>query len=534
VSRAGQWVLLLAVTALAGLFRLHRLDAIPPGLFGDEAADALPAVAIERGEALPVYIEEPIKWTSREPMYHYMMAAVFALFGPTVTTLRLTSALIGIATVALFFWLCRAYFGAHFALFAAALLACCRWHVTASRIGLRAVLVPLWIVLTLLALTAVRRTQGWRAALALGAVIGAGLYTYPAYWIVPPALALLVAVGVAGRGRAQVIQALRLGGVVALAALVTAAPLILYAIDKPDYFFARAERTAMAEGQASEPFSLSDNLQRVLFMLHLRGDENPRHNIPGRPLLDPLMGIFFAVGLWHLARSRPSDRNHVLVSTALLAFWLLPLLPSALTDSAPHALRVLGAVPAVCVIAACGLDRLAGWFPSRGRAPAAKQVVALAALAAIALLNYRDYFHEWGPSRVVENAFNTDTSRFFDHLATLARRGDLYLSSYLYDAPQVRFLNLQRHLPLRHLDEAALISAGRGRARILVSDSPGLNALITELYPQAQVIGRYAVYGSSSGRIFYLQHRFLRPNLPPGYPAAIHHLIAGERAQEKS
>ena len=45
-----------------------------------------------------------------------------------------------------------------------------------------------------LALWWLLRQRGRGAAVLFGAVVGAGFYTYPAYWSVPPALALVAAV----------------------------------------------------------------------------------------------------------------------------------------------------------------------------------------------------------------------------------------------------------------------------------------------------------------------------------------------------
>ena len=131
-----------------------------------------------------MYIEEQgaAKWGSREPLYHYAMAGVFAVFGGSPTTIRLTSALLGILTVALFFPLARRWLGPRAGFFAAGLFAVSRWHVTASRLGLRAILVPLFVVLVLLAFSSLAMTRRWRWALLLGVLVGLGFYTYPSYW----------------------------------------------------------------------------------------------------------------------------------------------------------------------------------------------------------------------------------------------------------------------------------------------------------------------------------------------------------------
>jgi 4-amino-4-deoxy-L-arabinose transferase-like glycosyltransferase len=505
---------LVAVVALASFFRLYDLGATPPGLFGDEAADANVAAAIRRGEHFPVYVEEETKWGSREPLFHYLMAAVFSVAGETPLAVRLTAASIGIATVPLAWWLYRMHLGTSIAFLGAALLAVCRWHVTASRLGLRAVLIPLWVVLTLLAASALWRRRTIASALLLGAVVGTGFYTYPAYWLMPPLLAAGLACG-ARRGRPPLALAVLALG----AALLAAAPLIRYAAEKPEYFFGRATRTLGAGGGESEP-SYRDGMMRVLFMLHLRGDENARHNLPGRPLLDPVSGVFFLLGLAGALRALAHNRGAPAVFAALIVLWLAFLLPSAVTDSAPHALRTLGAVPAVCAIAALGIHR-AALAPPFGARAWSRFALCLAAVLAAGAWNYRDYFQQWARSPAVAAAFNSDAVAFFARLADLAERHDVYAAADLRDAPQARFLARARRARLRPLDAGAFAAAGADRDRIYVVATPLLNGLVLDLYPGAEVLLRYSSEGRADGRVYLVRRQRLRPELPRGYREAI-------------
>lgn len=521
----------LLLTALATFFRLHQLDTLPPGLFGDEAANGLQAAAILQGERLPIYIEEPTKWGSREPMYHYLMAGVFAVFGISAMAVRLTSALIGMATVPLFYAVCRLVWGPRVALLAGALLAVMRWHVGVSRIGLRAVLAPLWVVLTLLALSTLLRHRTRRAAIALGIALGLGFYTYPAYWVVPPALLILLAAAVRRAGLHAVHHILPLAALALGTALVVAAPLIRYAIAKPDYFFARAARTATMSGNVSAGgASLRDNVQKVLFMLHLRGDANARHNLPNRPMLDPVTGGLFLLGLAELARRSAgregeSGEETGIARVGALVFWLLPLLPSALSDSAPHALRAAGAIPAVCLISALGLAALMRLTGSRRTLAVGP---ATAALVAVSAFNYHAYFRQWGSSPAVAASFNADAVRFFGYCAGLAVANDLYASPRVSGAPQIRFLNLARHEAWHALDEGALVaSGGAARDRVYASEAPALNALIEELYPHAELLGKYTWEGHRTGRIYRVRAADLKASLDERQRALVRLLIEG-------
>ncbi len=504
--------LLVVVALLAAFFRLHQLDRIPPGLFIDEAQDGLDARAIQRGQRLPVMIDigEGVKGRSREPMFHYLMAGVFAAFGPTVRSIRLTSAVIGSATVVVFFLVCERFVGLRTAFLAGALLAVCRWHVTFSRIGLRAILVPLWIGLTLLALHALaRRRTGW-AAIVFGITFGLGFYTYYAYWTVPVALAPLLVLGI---WRTRAAHA-RLAGLGVGAFLVVTAPLIGYAVTKPAYYFTRVlevtEPLRLAEDRSAV---LRDNLQKVLFMMHLRGDWVETYNIAYRPLLDPIMGVAFLVGLFVVLKTIRDDTP---VKLGMLLFWLVPLFPAVVSTEVPSGMRALGAVLATCLIAAVGLNVVTElgaqggqrWRWTAGAVPAL-------ALMSCGALNYRAYFIEWGRSEAVARAYTVDVVRFFAYCADLADRHDVYMSPYVYHSPNVRFLNLDRQAPLRLIDgDTAFTAAGADdRDRVFVCEAPGINAVIEKLYPEHETLGNYAVYGAHSGRIVRIAKQRLLASL---------------------
>ena len=92
------------------------------------------------------------------------------------------------------------------------------------------------------------------------------------------------------------------------------------------------------------------------------GDLNMRHNYPPYPLLNPLVGISFLLGLiyifikfFHLVyvRFKNGVRNHKLDVYVFLLVWFFTLLiPEILAyEGNPHALRSIGTLPVVIIIA---------------------------------------------------------------------------------------------------------------------------------------------------------------------------------------
>jgi 4-amino-4-deoxy-L-arabinose transferase-like glycosyltransferase len=517
-SRLSPWLVAVAaltVIGLAAFFRLHQLDTVPPGLFFDEAQNGLDALSIARGESFPVFVEAgSAKSRGREPMLHYLMAGTFRLGGTTVWSIRLTVALIGIVTVALFFLLGVRLFGLRVAFVSAALLAVSRWHVTMSRVGVRAILTPLWIILVFVALRRLvqRRTLG--SGLLFGAVVGAGFYTYPAFWVVPGALVVVLLLMILfGRVQWRRSDAL-VTFVAAVSFFVVTSPLIHYAMVKPDYFFARASDLSM-DLRASDDRSamLRDHLQRGLFMLHFRGDQSPMYNIPGRPFLDPLSGVAFAVGLFVILRELP--RQSVLHG-ALLCLWLLPLVPGVMTATGSWGMRSIGAVPAVFLIAGVGLSRLTRRpIPWLALPRWASGLLLASVLATVGVLNYHDYFENWANDPGVQGSYATDVVRFFDFSAELAGENDVYVSPYVYNSPNFRFLDVERSADLRLLGGVGDLTdhKGRRRGRVFISDYAPVTGVIGRIYPNHEEVGRYSVWGRSGGVVLRVRADQLKPSL---------------------
>jgi hypothetical protein len=413
------------------------------------------------------------------------------------------------------------------AFLASTLLAVCRWHVTFSRIGLRAITLPLCIVLTLLAFSALLRGRTAPAALLFGATLGLGLYCSPSYWVVPAALAVLLLI-VLWRERSVPVRSVAFLSVLAAGAfLMTAAPLIAYAARKPDYYFARAVETAdpLPEADGSI-FTVRDNLQRVLFMLHFRGDRQARHNLPGRPMLDPIMGVAFLIGLYVLLRTLRTDAP---LKVGALMFWLLLLLPSALTSAAPHAMRTVGAVPAVCLISAMGISAV---MDAAGRSAALRaagfpSLLAVAVLAIVTAWNYDDYFREWGHDRVVAEEFSADIPRFFNYCADLAKENDVYVCPYVYHSPNIQFLSLARQAPLKLIDSEAAFGADGTppRDRVFICEEPAVNMLVEKLYPGSENLGNYSTYGAHTGRMYRVRKEALTRPLSAAEQSEIRYFV---------
>src|SRR5512135_1761889 len=105
----------------ATFLRIADLHRYPPGLHYDEAADML----LSRDIAWYGYRPLPVvtAYSGREALFYYLAAPLLRIFGTNVMATRLTSAFLGILTIAATIALGRALFRKHAAGQAVALMA---------------------------------------------------------------------------------------------------------------------------------------------------------------------------------------------------------------------------------------------------------------------------------------------------------------------------------------------------------------------------------------------------------------------------
>ena len=133
----------IAVLSVAAFLRLYDLATIPGGLLTDEAFNGLDALRIIDGDR-PIFLVEN---NGREPLFIYLQAISIAFLGQSALSLRVVSAILGIMTVVVSYFLAKRMFGFRVALLATGWLAISLWHVIFSRIAWRTISLPLIVAL---------------------------------------------------------------------------------------------------------------------------------------------------------------------------------------------------------------------------------------------------------------------------------------------------------------------------------------------------------------------------------------------------
>ncbi len=433
--------------------RLWRLDTMPPGLFFDEAVNGVDVRYVLSGAGMPLYFEAN---SGREPFFIYLQTILVALTGATPFALRLAGAFSGIAAVAAVYFCAEQLFsndepaGArrYLPAIAAAVLAVSYWHLSISRLGLRAgaMIAPSALALGYFA-------RAWRLGrrrdyLWAGVWLGGAQYTYLAARALPLVLVVFAATEVARavvrsprRDRTASSAATTATGFLwcGLVAVIVAAPLLLALISSPGGLAGRTADVSLLSGAAGDGLAASagriaDNLVRQLASFYVTGDGNYRHNLPGRPANDMLVALLFTLGLVaaliHVRRSQ---------ARLLLSWFLVMLAPAVLASGAPHALRSVGALPPVALLSALGANWLATFVPRRLGALALPSLLALVVLAGGAR-TASDYFIRWAQLPGLGAAFDVADQVAAEQTRKLVASGRPVLVPYhLFVRPQMLF-----------------------------------------------------------------------------------------------
>jgi 4-amino-4-deoxy-L-arabinose transferase-like glycosyltransferase len=356
-----------AVLLVAMVLRASAFGRVPPGLYRDEAMHGLDALDLLDGR-LSLYFPAN---NGREPLYIYLTALSVALFGRSSFALRLPSLFVGVATVASTAAMGRALFSRRVGVLGAAVLAVTLWHVHLSRTGFRAVLLPLVASLSIWQGAEAIRNGRLRSWVVSGALCGLCAYTYTAARLIPLALGAFAAYTWLAwpRSRLSRVRRLWLGaGTAALAGLVVAGPLLALAVCQPEVVLGRPGQVSVFSPHihgGSPLLALGDHWLKTLGMFFVRGDRIWRHNVPWRPVFDPVLGLAFVAGL--LTTVRQARRDPAAVFTLIWSGTLL--LATILAEDAPHFLRAVGVLPVVVLIPALGIEAgmssLAGWIGQR-------------------------------------------------------------------------------------------------------------------------------------------------------------------------
>ncbi|MBC7930383.1 MAG: glycosyltransferase family 39 protein [Rubrivivax sp.] len=345
-------LLFTAVVALGTFLYTAGLRHNPPGFFVDESSVAYNAYTVSRtgrdefGEEWPLFFRAFGDY--KNPVYVYLLAALFKLFGPGILTARLLSAFAGALAAALMGLLAaRVSKRREVGLLVAASALLTPWLFEMSRVVLEVALYPLAVALFLLCVRrgASKDCWSWRDAAFLAASLALLTYTYSVGRLLAPMLALgLVIFYTRARRR----------GILLTWALYapTLLPMLVFQRNHADALTGRFNLITYITPQSSYPEIAWE------FVKHYAGNLDPRRllftgdpgmyqvaHVQGTPAVLVATLILALAGAWFVARRHRNEAWWRFVVYGLLA----SVVPASLTADYFHMLR-LAAMPVFLLV----------------------------------------------------------------------------------------------------------------------------------------------------------------------------------------
>lgn len=499
--------LLILIVAAAFFLRFYKIDSIPAGVYPDETVNATDAInANETGEYKIFYTNN----YGREGLFMNLVALSFKIFGVNILALKIWSIVFGTLTVLGIFLLAKELFKSNRAgLISAFLSAFSFWAINFSRISFRAIMLPFVLTFTFYFIfKGIRSGKFYPFALA-GLFFGIGMHTYIAFRVAPAVLFALFIVLLISKRR--VFQGYWKHALVFFAFfLITASPMIYDFVKYPEHFSSRSNSISVLSPEVNKGNlwgTLGKSFGLSIAKYNFWGDQNWRHNYPPYPILDPITGIAFLAGIVYIIyktlellilRVRHGILDEKLYIFAFILAWFFALLaPEFLTaEGNPHALRSIGTIPVVHIIAAIPFLWVLGKSEKFGYlTKVSVWSLIFLCFIIIASFNTAKYFVFFANRPEQHGQFNENFKNMAIYLNSLPDDVHKYVlpnaggktmeDGLPVSAQPIKFLTYRKAKNLEFLNENSIIK--RPMVIVFMRYDQGMIDNVKNFYPQAEV-----------------------------------------------
>src|SRR3990167_10391009 len=168
-------MIVFIIILLAIFFRFYQLGVNPAGFFTDEASIGLNAYSIFKTGAdtygRPFLFFFEVVGDYRDPVMIYSTVPFVAWLGLNEYSVRVVSAIYGVAAILMMYFLGRELGGKSVCLWSAFLLAVSPWHVLFSRVGFQLISAIFWLIFALYFLHKSFKNHWWLTLSLLGFIL---------------------------------------------------------------------------------------------------------------------------------------------------------------------------------------------------------------------------------------------------------------------------------------------------------------------------------------------------------------------------
>ncbi len=408
-SRLG-FALAVVLLLLGAVLRMGKLATLPAGLNEQEITDIRVVETVRQGDIEMFY--KLGNGEGREGVYHAIMTGVTTLTGNGLFGYHVVGVWVGMLTLAMAYALASRLFGPLAGVATLGLLAVNMWMILLSReVGRETVLPMLVLTIMLLLARGLSVYQQIHPRLpvngvfgALGVLLGIGFYIHPAHFMIVLFSMIFIVYRLAARQNIsrQVIGYLLFS---MLVMIIISMPYLVASIRLPNLSGASRVFDDYSAVQNSPLQAISNGISGIFFV----GDANPAHNLPQRPLIELISGLFVLLGVLISARHWKQGRYGLPIIAGVV------LIPVAFLNAAsPNFLAYTPLVPILALFFGLGISTL---YRSLTRGPQR-----LAQLGILILLVFnlawtgRDLFTIWPKLDSVYDAYHSRIGQLAYHL----------------------------------------------------------------------------------------------------------------------
>lgn len=355
--------LLLAIILAGFILRFSNIENIPSGIYPDEAQNGIDAQEANATGRYNLFYENN---NGREGLFINLQALSIKYLGNNTLALKFPSIIFGTLAILGVFLLSYELFQNYLAgLVSAYLIAFSYWSINFSRIGFRAIMVPFILTFAFYFIFRGLRTKKISDFIIAGLIYGLGIHTYISFRVSPLVLIFLfVSLIITRKNFLKKFWKHIL--IFNIAMFATATPMLLdFFVWNPQHYASRTSAISVLNPEINQGHILPIIAKTFFLSLQkyfLVGDFNMRHNYPPYALLNPIVGLALFAGFIHIFSNffrsiythfKNNHRDEKLSIYVFLLSWFFTLLiPEFLAaEGNPHALRSIGTLPVVMIIA---------------------------------------------------------------------------------------------------------------------------------------------------------------------------------------